>query len=214
MPETTDTAWRDALLMAPGRVAGVQLLPLSAWHLHAMQITGMRFDFDCDGRGPTPGELANAIAICRSRWTVGKIGVASAPAWLIIWLMCRWVFVEWQTDAIAFLTHCIRYRQSPAMEAPKKGVSFTELGAPPYLARAVDLATKIPSLTLEQTMNMPIVWLNCLRMTLTDMAGTLACAWNRTDGPAGQAIAAGLQSAQDAVEKAVRAAQGAANGNT
>jgi hypothetical protein len=99
------------------------------------------------------------------------------------------------------------------MEAPKKGVSFCDIGAPPYLAKAVDLATKLPSVTLEQTMNMPYVWLNCLRATLTELRGVLACAWNRTDGPAGQAIAAGLQAAQDAVEKAARAAQGAANGN-
>jgi hypothetical protein len=213
MPETTDTAWRDALLMAPGRVGGVQLLPLSAWHLHAMQITGMRFEFDRDGRGPTPGELANAIAICRSRWKIETVGVKEAPAWLIVWLKCRWVFVDWQLDAVAFLTHCARYRQCPVMEAPKKGASFTELGAPPYLARAVDLASKIPSMTLAEALNMPVVWLNCLRMTLLDLGGGLACAWNRTEGPSGQDIAAGLQAAEEAVKKAALAAQGAANGN-
>lgn len=213
MPETIDTAWRNALLMAPGRVAGVQLLPLSAWHMHAMQITDMRFDFDRYGRGPTPGELANCIAICRSRWTLGTIGVAAAPGWLIIWLKARWVFVDWQRDAVAFLTHCQRYRQSPMMETPKKGVTFTDLGAPPYLARAIDLSTKLPSITLEQAMNMPFVWLNCLRATLTDLRGVLACAWNRTEGPSGQEIAEGLQAAEEAVKKAVAAQQGAANGN-
>lgn len=199
---THDTAWISALMLAPAKIGGVSVRPFSAWHAHAMQITGMRFALDANGRGPTPGELANAIAICRSRWSMRQIGVPAAPGWLIVWLKARWALVDWRKDALALLRHASRYRQAPEMDAPPKGVKFAEMGAPPHFSRAVDLIEKLPGISLEQAMNMPYVQLNCIRATLADLRGVRVCSWAALDGEKGQDLAAGLQKAEEAIKRA------------
>lgn len=211
--DKADTAWRVAVLMAPGRVGGVRLRPLSAWHLHAMQMTDTRFEFDSEMRGPTPGELSNAIAICRSRWTLRTVGVQSAGWWLIVWLFVRWAFIDWRKDAMALLIHVRRYRQTPQMENPPAGAKFAQIGAPPYLTRAIDVAMHLPSVSLEDAMNAPLVWLSCIRATMADVNGAATCAWAGVDGASGKAIEEGLQKAREAIERARIAAQEAAHGN-
>jgi hypothetical protein len=209
----TDTAWRDALLLAPGKVAGVQLLPLTAWHCHAMQMIGVRFGFDSEGRGPAPGELASAIAICRSRWTPDMVGIPAAGWWLVLRLRCRWACVDWRRDAMAMLLHVARYSRQPESESDAKHSTTREIGAPPYFSMAVDLVRKLPGVTIAEALNMPVLLLSCLRAAVAEREGLITCAWNRTEGPTGDQIAAGLELARQAIERARAAKEGAANGS-
>lgn len=200
--EPRDTSWHDALVVTPGRVAGVRLLPLSAWHLHAMQMFGVRCEWT-NGRGPTPGDVAAAVAICRTRWSMERPGVPMPSWWLRARLGARWRVVDWRRDALALINHVRAYKQHPDVQvaASGSGSPGRAYGCPPYLGMAVDLCQRVPSVTFAEAMNMPMGWLALLRATACDVSGYAECAWNLTQGPRSEEVNAGIAIARAAIER-------------
>lgn len=193
----TDTTWRDALILDAPSIAGIRVRPLSAWHCHVAQMLDLRLGM-VDGRGPTPGDLANLISLCRSQYRPGRVGVPVAGRWLRAYLMARWAFVSWRRDGFMFCNYVDAYRRYPEIRRTGDKDS-NPLGCPPYFANAVDVAARLPSLTLADCLNMPLLNLYCIRATLNELNGGASCAW----GTAGEddAIKAALAQAQAAIDR-------------
>jgi hypothetical protein len=204
-----DTTWRDALLLAAPRIAGVPVRPLSAWHCHVAQQMEVRLGLCEDGRGPTPGDIAHAIAICRSRYSPDVAGVPAAGWWLRrVYLPIRWLTGSWRVDAMAMVNYVEAYRRYPAT-VKRTQRDTTPLGAPPYFAVAVDVAARLPSLSLAEALNMPLIALYCLRAALLELDGGPACSWHGVDDPGD--VQAALAAAQAAIAR-YNAGKGVANG--
>ena len=195
---TEDTTWRDALILDAPRIAGVRVRPLSAWHCHVAQLFGVRLGVCDDGNGPTPGDIANAIAICRSQYRPGSVGVPVAGRWLRLRLRVRWIFRSWRRDAFDLIRYVNAYRRYPEI-IRKAEKESTPLGCPPYFANAVDVAARLPSIPLADCLNMPLLQLYCIRATLNELDGGPACGW-RTVGDA-DAIQDGLAQAKAAIDR-------------
>ena len=193
-----DTTWRDALILDAPRIAGIPVRPLSAWHCHVAQLFEVRLGLCEDGRGPTPGDVANAIAICRSRYRQDRPGVPVAGRVLRYWLRLRWCFVDWRRDAMALCAYVAAYRRYPDVRRDGKQ-GTTPLGAPPYWTVAVDVAHRLPSMGLADCLNMPLLSLYALRATLVELDGGPACAWRTAVDP--DEIGAALKSAQEAIDR-------------
>lgn len=208
MMPSGDTTWRDALLLDAPRIAGYQVLPLSAWHCHVAQLLDVRMGECDDGRGPTPGDVANAIAICRSIYRPGRSGVPVAGRWIRFCLRLRWWVVDWRRDAGMFCRYVEAYRRYPEVtrKSDKEG---SPMGAPPYYAVAVDVASRMPSVTLTEALNMPLGSLYCLRATLLELDGGSACAWGTKGDP--DDVQAALAAAQQAIAR-FNEGKGAVNG--
>lgn len=172
-----DTTWRDALLLDAPCIAGLQVRPLSAWHCHVAQLLGVWLGECDDGRGPTPGSVAQAIVICRSVYRPGAAGIP-VPGWWLrrVYLPVRWCFVDWREDASHLVRYVAAYRRYPEIVRQEERASVP-LGCPPYFANAVDVATRLPSMSLADALNMPLLSLYCLRAALSELSGGLACAW-------------------------------------
>lgn len=194
-----DTTWRDALILDAPRIAGVGVRPLSAWHCHVAQLLGVRLGVE-DGRGPTPGDIANAIVICRSRYNPRAVGVPVAGWLLRKYLFIRWCFKSWRNDAFDLCGYVASYRRYPETVA-SEGKDSKPLGAPPYFAVAVDVASRLPSVTLADALNMPLLRLYCLRAVLLELGGASACAWRTSDRPEQDEIAEAFKRAQEAIER-------------
>ena len=180
MPQA-DTIWRDALLVDAGRIAGVRVRPLSAWHCHVAQMLGVRLGISEAGRGPTPGDIAQAVAICRSRYRPGRAGAPCAGWWLLrVWLPIRWLFRDWRKDASDLLQYWETYQRRPEV-VRKAGQEGVPLGAPPFFAMALNVSILIPSVPLEEALNMPLSTLFLMRATAVELSGGPACAWASTD---------------------------------
>ena len=203
-----DTTWRDALILDAPRIAGHRVRPLSAWHCHVAQLFGVRLGVCDDGNGPTPGDIGNAIAICRSEYRPGRAGVPVAGRWLRTCLRARWLAVSWRRDAFDLIRYVNAYRRYPDI-VRKADKDSTPLGCPPYWANALDVAARLPSITLADALNMPLLQLYCIRATLNELNGGPACGW-RTAGDADE-IKAGLAAAQAAIDR-YNATQGASHG--
>jgi len=57
--------YQKAALMSPGRVLGRQLLPLSSWHVAALDALGSPY---FSGGAPTVSDLVIAVDVCSSGW--------------------------------------------------------------------------------------------------------------------------------------------------
>jgi hypothetical protein len=196
MTTSGDTTWRDALILDSPRIAGIRVRPLSAWHCHVAQLFDIRLGFCEDGRGPTPGDIANAITICRSVYRPGRAGVPVAGGLLRRYLMVRWLFRSWRKDALDLCRHVDAYRRYPEVTR-QSGKEGSPLGAPPFYAVAVDVASRVPSVTLTEALNMPLISLYCLRATLLELDGGASCAWRTAADP--DDVQAALAAAQEAI---------------
>ena len=194
-----DTTWRDALILDAPRIAGIRVRPLSAWHCHVAQMMDIRLGFCDDGRGPTPGDIANCIVLCRSIYRPGRTGVPVAGWWLRrVYLPIRWAIRSWRRDAFDLCRYVDAYRRYPEV-ARHSGKDSSPLGAPPYYAVAVDVAARMPSLTLSEALNMPLLDLYCLRATLIELDGGTSCAWRSDVSP--DDVENGLKSAEEAIAR-------------
>jgi hypothetical protein len=179
MADEQDTAWRDALTLTPGSIAGVPVRPLSAWHMHAMTMLGVKWWIDANSRGPRASDVLMAIPILRSRWGFRSEGIPCPSRWLKAWLIIRRLFIPWQADAKALVRFVARYNRHPEIEPEnKEDKDSTSFGCPPYFAIAVDLAQRIPSVSLVDALNMPICHLHHIRATALELAGVVKCSWS------------------------------------
>ncbi|MFA6063957.1 MAG: hypothetical protein WC736_15320 [Gallionella sp.] len=203
-----DTTWRDALLLAAPRIAGLRVRPLTAWHCHVAQMIDLRLDWS-DDVGPTPGDIAQAIAICRTRYTPEYSGIPVASWWLTrVYLPIRWLFRDWRRDGLSFVRYVEAYRRYPQIvRTPEK--AGDPLGCPQFYAMAVDVASRLPSMPLAEALNMPLIALYCLRASILELNGGPACAWRTSEHP--DEISEALKQAQAAIDR-FKAAKGAGNG--
>lgn len=197
-----------------GRIAGVRVLPLSAWHCHVAQMLGVRMGRSEDGRGPAPWDIAQAIAICRSRYRPGTAGAPCAGWWLLrVWLPLRWIFVDWRKDARALVQYWDAYQRRPEV-VRKAGQQGTPLGAPPFFCMALDVSMLIPSVALQEAFNMPMAQLYLLRTVAVELSGGPSCAWSKAESA--DEIVTALSQAQAAIDRyneaLAKQKQGAANG--
>ena len=153
-----------------------------------------------DGRGPTPADVANSIAIFRSRYS-DRAGRPVAGKMLRSDLRVRWIFVDWRRDAWGIVRHVEAYRRYPQVIRTEKN-SGAMLGSPPYFAVAVDVASQM-TIPVSAAFDMPLIRLYCIRAALTELAGGPVCAWRRETKS--DEIADGLKLAQAAIaqQKAV-----------
>jgi hypothetical protein len=205
-----DTAWRDALILAPGRVAGFRVRPLSAWHMHALQMAENPCADVWSDRGPTPGDLCDAIAICRSRARrIPRLIVAGRGLRAALWL--RWQFVDWRRDARATQLHLGAYTRRPEI-VPLKDRDGNPLGrpmgCPPWWAIAVDVASQMPAYSLRDCLNMPLCLLQTIRLALHELQGGARCAWGEQPDTRPDEIAEGLRRAQEAIDRHLKARAG------
>lgn len=208
----TDTTWRDVLLVVPGRLAGVRVRPFCAWHGHAMMMLGIDLLPRQDGdtwAPPDPSTLAQAIAILRCRFAMSRPGVPVVSRWLAAWLRLRWRFVDYREDALAILRWIRRYDAQPDISAKSTGGTSAGggCGSPPYMLVAVAMCERF-RIGIEEALNMPINWCHVVTATMLDLQGVVTCSWKDTDGPQGQAILKAFATAQEAIAKAGRAANG------
>lgn len=202
-----DTAWRDALILVPGRVAGFRLRPLSAWHMHALQMTDNPCADVWADRGPTPGDLCDAIAVCRSR--PGVLLAAGRMMRIALWL--RWQFKDWRMDALAMRRHINAFNRRPEVVQTKDGGQ--PLGCPPYFAIALDVAMLVPSITLCAALDLPICQLQTIRTAANELTGGARCAWGSGAAIDSEGILDALRTAQAAIDRHAAAEKaGAADG--
>lgn len=194
-----DTTWRDAFLMAPGRIAGIRVRPLSAWHCHVAQMLDIRMWLSDDNRLPTPSDIMHSVAVCRSSYRLGHIGVP-APGWFVnrIWLPLRWRFRDWRKDAYDLVDYWTAYQQRPTVlhNADKM---MAPLGCPPYIAVAIDVCMMVGTLTLEQALNLPLSQLHVIRSAACELSGGPTCAWRTAESP--DFISEQLKKAQEAINR-------------
>lgn len=203
------------MLDAP-RIAGVKVRPLSAWHYHVAQLLNIRIEMVKDDNGeligPTPIDIANSIALFRSEYRPGVVGVPIAGWWLLrVYLPIRWLFRSWRKDAFELMGYVEAFRRYPEVKR-KEGGERAELGAPQFFAVAVDVAQRMPSIKLAEALNMSLNWLYCLRATLIELDGGPACAWRTAESP--DDIKAALDAAQTAIDRFNAKKNGGCNGTT
>jgi hypothetical protein len=145
-------------------------------------------------RGPTPGDLCDAIAVCRSR--PGPLLAAGRMMRIALWL--RWQFKDWRVDAVAMRRHIGAFNRRPEVVAKDGG---QPLGCPPYFAIALDVAMLVPSITLGAALDLPICQLQAIRTAANELQGGARCAWGAGPAVDSGAIDDVLRTAQAAIDR-------------